>query len=1277
MSGTGGESSNPDAAQIGSREQFGLVLTGIRKAAGLSIRKVADKAAVPAPTLGGWFAGKAVPAADAAEYLEKVLQVCGAPDQFEALWEAANRVRGIARPARPANSPYRSLAPYRSEDAELFFGRDDLIAELDARVADGLSGIGPRLIGVPGASGSGKSSLLQAGLLVSLAKRNCPARYMVPGADPYAQLDEALEGLGNPDHGTVLIVDQAEELWTYTDTAPDDDMRISPSRFVDRLADLTHRGVVIVFAIRVDFFAHAFEIPALERALTTDAVPVGPMSSRQLAQAITEPAKTRGAVIEPALVTMLLQELAVAGGGAHDPGALPLLSHALHETWVGRTTVSNMLTVEHYRSTGGIRKAIGQTAEKVWEQLDSQQQSAAERLFTRAVHRGDTGLARIIVRPAELDWLDVDRGATEMAIDKFVAARMLTTTRDGVQITHEALLHAWEKLGEWIETDTAGHVMHARLAELTRSWNRDDPSTLLSAARTEDYQQWSRDPEGRILTVTETEYLEASVAHHAAVAEAEALRIRRLRILVAALVVTVVVLIPVTVFAFKSRSDAISAEQQAQTSLNLAISRQAITKGEQVADNDPMLAQQLSLVAYRMAPTVESRSALLDSTTFPIARRTAVPELTNADSAALSTDETLLAVADGAHVQVIDRRRRGEMSPLVPLPEIIPTRLNLEFRPRSAILSFLTSRSVQLWDFTELSAPRLVLEILHGSVGMDVDGFSWSADGSELALADRETIRRWTIGASLEQSELSRLHREPLGPLVMGPGLTYSPDRRWLVGVGPNPKEVQLWDTSAVLRPRILRAPDPVEGALAFQISDDSTTLTVRGRYSTTARINLTGPGALTWTVADATVANGTAADPGVAAAEDSYSLVDDDSADIVIADSAGRRNTLPGPFGKVLLAQRFDPAVILVPSDGFIREWSLPRPPEPPAVDVRFDEAQMDQRARTALLQTDGGLGISVLDLSEPDTLRVQELKTSDYAQTPSITADGRFAAVEFWARSGSRVQILDLQDSARPRALGDVVALEVRPTWALAVTPSADAVFVAAGESIFKIDPRDPTARHMVAEIPNDTGEFVFAMQVSPDGRWLAVGTSRAVIVYDTSSLEFGRPAGSWQVKAHWFRFSPDSATLISGTIEEAGEATLWDLSQPGRMLRLSTVQGPQNQAGHFRGAAAINSARTRLALATSNEVWIWDISDPSEPTSFATLRKSAGSVSALAYSDDDSTLTALQSANGKATIRTWPSDTASVADDFCERSYPRIDKSEWLRYFPDTAFTPPCPG
>ncbi|MGW5453046.1 nSTAND1 domain-containing NTPase [Nocardia sp. NPDC003979] len=775
-----------------------MVMRAVRELSGLSIRRVAKTSGVSHGTLSGWFGGTAVPARDAAPHLARVLEVCGAADQFEVLWAAANRVRDIPRPTRPKNSPYRGLESYRPEDAELFFGRDDLVAELGARVVAGLTGEGPLLIGVPGASGSGKSSVLQAGLLVVLAKLNRPAWRMVPGTDPGDALSKALEALGDRDQGAVLIVDQAEELWTYTESAKKDRPAWSPAQFVQRLVDLTETGVVVVFALRVDFFARAFTIPALERALTTDAVPVGPMSKEQLKEAITKPVEKLGGV-EPALVEVLLDELAVAGGGAHDPGALPLLSHALDRTWAKRRTMTQ-LTVAHYRSTGGIREAIGRSAENVWDELDADQRRAAERLFARAARRGDTGLVRILIRPTELDWPDVGRETTELVIGEFVTARLLTTTDDGVQITHEALLHAWKRLRDWIDEDAAGHALHLRLAELTRMWDPADPSTLLSPARTAEYQRWQTDPgQRRCLTVAESEFVAASAAHHAAEREREhqqALRerrqVRRRQIWAGAVLLVVVLLVGTVVLVVRARSEAV-VERQAIWSGTLA---QAAERHGAMRDPDP-LDLQLALASYEVSAR-EDVANLIEQR-WDGARRWRSGIKVNA--AAVTQDSSLLALTDGTTIKVTDRRRPrdGTHYAQVDAPVLGGRISAIAFRPRTHLLAAAAGTEVVLVD---VDAPEQILR-LPGPTG-SVRDLAWDPTGTELAAASDAGVIRWRFdGRTWQRADA----------LNAALAVDYSADGRQLAAVRSDASGVELWERDhatghlRVLAPIVLAVP--------------------------------------------------------------------------------------------------------------------------------------------------------------------------------------------------------------------------------------------------------------------------------------------------------------------------------------------------------------------------------------------------------------------------------------------------------------------------------------
>ena len=276
--------------------------------------------------------------------------------------DGVRAVRGPGASAPLAECPYRGLPAFEAGDRRFFFGREALVADVIGRLEPG------RLLAVVGASGSGKSSLLRAGVAAAVRAGEVDgfahATLLVPGADPVLDVEDA------PDR--LLVVDQFEELFTL---CADADRRRS---FIDGLLALR---CAVVIGVRADVYARLSGHAGLARAVAANQVLLGPMSADELARAITEPARLAGLRLEPGLVELVLRDV------ADEPGALPLLSHALRATWDRRD--GRTLTVEGYRASGGVATAIARTADAVVDALPEEQRRLARGVFLRMTELGE------------------------------------------------------------------------------------------------------------------------------------------------------------------------------------------------------------------------------------------------------------------------------------------------------------------------------------------------------------------------------------------------------------------------------------------------------------------------------------------------------------------------------------------------------------------------------------------------------------------------------------------------------------------------------------------------------------------------------------------------------------------------------------------------------------------------------------------------------------------------------------------------------------------------
>ncbi|HTT27462.1 MAG TPA: BTAD domain-containing putative transcriptional regulator [Solirubrobacteraceae bacterium] len=400
--------------------------------------------------------------------------------------------------------PYKGLASFDRSDAEYFCGRERMVSDLVARLAESM------LVGIVGPSGIGKSSLLRAGVLSMLGAGALPGSagwrqvLLRPGERPCAELSRALGGEEldvvlagvTPSDRLVVAVDQLEELFTVCEHEGE---RVA---FLDQLAAAacdTERRLLIVVALRADFYGRCATYTRFAELLSSSHALVGPMSRQELARAIELPAARAGLEVERALVEDLV------GDVAGEPGGLPLLSTMLLELW--RMRDGRVLKAERYAASGGVRGAVARLAEDAYVRLDEPGRRVARGLLLRLAHGEDGALVRRRLPVAELERID---GATPV-LAALTDARLLTVSEGEVEVSHEALLTEWPRYRAWLEEDRVGRRLHAHLTEISREWDTGgrDPGDLYRGARLTAVLDWSAQHRDELSPV-EREFLRAS-----------------------------------------------------------------------------------------------------------------------------------------------------------------------------------------------------------------------------------------------------------------------------------------------------------------------------------------------------------------------------------------------------------------------------------------------------------------------------------------------------------------------------------------------------------------------------------------------------------------------------------------------------------------------------------------------------------------------------------------------------------------------------------------------
>ena len=451
---------------------------------------------------------------------------------------------------REAFCPYRGLLPFREEDAGLFFGRETETEELVGKLRE------HNLVTVVGRSGSGKSSVVYAGLIPALRRRADGRIWSIlslrPGPEPLHALVRAFDlpradlppfeadrrieqqveilrttagALGRRirsllatpgERGTerlLLHVDQWEELYTQAlrqSASTPKQAEADVTQFIDLLLDAAQTSpCAVVSTVRADFYAEFLKHGPLATAVPPGQVNLGPMRREALAAAIQEPAQQVGLTVDSVLLDELLDEV------CDDLGKLPLLEYALKETW--RAREGKRLTLNAYGQSGGIDGAVAKRANEIFAHLKPAEQDAARRLFVSLVTPGE---GREDTRARALYPQQDD--AIRAVVDKFSAAdaRLLVTGEDVptaqhlVEISHEALIREWDLLKEWINANREALRRREHIRARMRQWEeqgRDKTLLLPSGLPLEEGRKLLTD-HGDVLIEEIKPYIDASLA---------------------------------------------------------------------------------------------------------------------------------------------------------------------------------------------------------------------------------------------------------------------------------------------------------------------------------------------------------------------------------------------------------------------------------------------------------------------------------------------------------------------------------------------------------------------------------------------------------------------------------------------------------------------------------------------------------------------------------------------------------------------------------------------
>lgn len=1197
--------------------------------------------------------------------------------------------------------PYLGLMPFKEENAAVFYGRKAMVDKLVEEVAGRLERGG--LIVVTGASGTGKSSLLRAGLLPMLgASDRLPGsehwirEVITPGDDPLGELAAFLAGLARGGHswsqfdddlmarpdkahltfrqalisrdlipgrprmtvrqdGTrlLLIVDQFEEVFALGEGADADARRrafITALRSAASVHGRDGPAAMVIIAVRTDYLDACLRDADLV-AVNERLFPVGQMTDSELRLTITGPAEAARLRIDDGLVGVILDDVRAVGQDTM-AGVLPLLSVAMRKTWQLRDQNRNALTSFGYERSGGVRRAVEEAAERVYATLQVRDQELARGIFCQlTLISHDHKVSRRPVRRQEIcDRLpDAGRPAIDAILDKFAAERLITLDENKAQLTHDILLTAWPRLKEWLDEDRADLMLLAKLEDDAAQWRalgKDDAFLyrgLRLAALQEFHDRAARESRYKF-PADQGDFLDAST-------RAATRRSRTWR----AVAVAGVVLL---VLAVTGLTIAVRAADNAAQQRDLAMSGQLAALSEGQDQDNPVLAAQLAAAAWQAAQTDQARESLLAVLAQPV--RAVFTSGGPANWAVFSPRGAVLATA-GKSVRLWNVATGRAIG--APLP--VPGGANrAAFSPDGrSLASADRDGTVRVWDVTtrrELGAP------LVASVGSGVNAVAFSprgGGGGLLATADGDgTARLWDVATG----------RQVGAPLVISAAATtgdqvtdvaFSPDGKVLATASLD-GAARLWDVATHRQIGLAMncgdTPSFLGEMRVVLFSPDGATLAT-GCGDGFVRL---------WSVSDQRQLG-----PEIPGAEGVGDVAfSPDGSLLAVGENAGAIRLLN-------IATRVQITSVPALASGDVRSVSF-SPDGTTLASVSFDgTTRLWNMSLFHNLGWSADLGGFSVAAFSPDgrslatagldgVVRLWDLASGRQERLPSAIRESGVSAMAFSPDGRSLATagvdgMVRVWDLASGRLSGRAIAVSHSAVVsAVAFSPDGLTLATAAGYTVrvWKV----ATGRQ--SGTPISLSAQVTALEFSPRGTIVATVTlDQSARLWDVATRRQVAALGTLH-GVYAVTFSPDGGTLA--TAQSDGTARLWDMAT-GREVGAPMIATLMN---HVEGVA-FNRAGTLLATAGQDgSLRLWDVATRHEIGPAMQAGGNVSGVQSVAFSANGATLAAV----GPREVAslwdvTFPRDLLGAV---CALAGQPLTRQEWSTYLQSAPYVSACP-